>query len=90
MRWGNTNLSLVGELPSRHLVLLGRQTGQVLQSALDLGRDCWGHGQMVTTGLETVLIGDVRHLDWDAFGGGVAELALSDLDTETEKVRQDY
>lgn len=62
-----------------NLVLLG-QRSQVLQSALDLGRDRWWHGDVVSLGLESVLIGDVADLDRDSLGGGVAELALSDLE----------
>lgn len=47
------------------------QTGQVLQSALD-GRWDWGRsGQMVTGGLESVLIGDVLDGDHLAVGSGV-------------------
>lgn len=66
------------------LMLLGLGS-QVLQSALDLGRDRWGHGQMASGGLESVLIGDVGELDWGAIGGGVAELTLGDLETRTNR-----
>lgn len=58
--------------------------GQVLQSALDLGGDRWGHGQMGSLGLETVLIGDVADLDGGAIGGGVAELTLGNLEIQRQ------
>lgn len=58
----------------------GGLAGQVLQSPLDLGGDRWGHGQMVSLGLESVLISDVADLDGGAFGGGVAELTLGNLE----------
>ena len=56
-------------LPGR---LGGRgQRGQVLESPLDGRWDWWGSGQMVSLGLESVLIGDVPDLDQLAIGSGV-------------------
>lgn len=63
---------------------------QVLQSALDLGGDRWGHGQMVSTGLESVLIGNIAQLDWHSLGGGVGELTLGDLETRQDKTINIY
>lgn len=55
------------------------QSSQVVQSALDCWGD-WGWGwQMITLGLETVLVSDVGQMDDLTFGVGVLELALSDL-----------
>lgn len=65
---------------------VGGLGSQVLQSALDLGRDRWGHGQMVSLGTVSVLIGDVADLDGSAIGGGVAELALGDLEIRDDRL----
>lgn len=59
---------------------------QVLQSALDLLGDRWGLGQMVSTGLESVLIGNVAQLDWHSLGGSVGELTLGDLEIIRDKI----
>lgn len=69
-----------------HLLVLRRVLGQVLQSALDKGRDRWRHRNVVAMRLETVLVGHIYDTDVLAVGrlvrestGGGDGLLLADL-----------
>lgn len=51
--------------------------GEVFQGFFDELWDRWWLGQVISGGLEAVLVGDVAESDVLAFGGGVWEATLS-------------